>query len=323
MSQKERSDLNFLNFRKVIRNLHDNPRKFDVFTPDDFRPLSSKSRLPQIQIGLHDSEQYKVLIRKHPFDKNFEKNAILQRSRTEFLQVPHMPGKPYFKPNVTSRSADLGGKLPSLKIPSMPDLRNGVEQQHEQVTLPRLDRQESILSPVKETVTKPHKETADKMSVCSASNEDDLDSVESDESGYLMAAKAKRQNAQKLAKQQETNNLALPPKNEPNLLEDANFRKNLIQELDEKRQERSTGNKWGLVKNAFKATNMLKVKMPDVIKDEAKNKHHNRALDQVKERIKARGENSGQPPMTKGLSQSMNALDKIGKPPTNRMKRTE
>lgn len=58
----------------------------------------------------------------------------------------------------------------------------------------------------------------------------------------MMAAKAKRQRekAKKAAEK-----MAMPAKNEPNLLDNADFRKTLIQQLDDKRQERQQG-KWCL-----------------------------------------------------------------------------
>ena len=253
---------------------------------------------------------------------------MLQRSKTDFLQIPVGPGKPYYKIQ-TSRSADVSSSsLPHLKVPNMPDSISGeaggknIKAKDPDTTLPALSREKTetkILSPVKETAKEQLPAELSDSASTNISETDSVGSADSDESGYMMAIKAKRQAARKASdatKQGKGMNetLGMPEKHQLNLLDDANLRKDLLQKLDEQRQERVRSNKWGMIKNAFKVTGMLKVKMPDVIKEQAKSKHHNRAIDQVQERIKARqdgglmhdGNGRG---LNRRLSQSMGALD--------------
>ena len=109
------------------------------------------------------------------------------------------------------------------------------------------------------------------------------------------------------------------------MLEDSEFRRSLLQQLEGDRKKRLENTKWGLVAKTFKASTFLKVQMPDVIKDASTSKHHTRAIEQVQERIKARAEAEAKAKAkeksafggfstnlvkSKGMSQSMPVLSK-------------
>lgn len=362
-TRKERSLINMNSYHKVINNLHTNPRRFDVITPDI---NGSRGNLPDI--AMSSTEQYKLLLLKNPFYKHTERDEIMLKVKLDPTWQTTAATGLAPKKLIASRSADpmslpllreaqikpmsrgydksvrfhggsqehlpqIGGKGGAVDRRKIQTAEPGSRPVATNQTLPVLGERadgENISAVAKANKTRPATSTGSrstKSRLSSASSS--LSSLSDDDSYSQSAGVLKRTTKNKMATGSKNNKEGYSKKKEDSkentmelkILDDPNFRRGLLAELDGKRLARNENSKWGLVANAFKASTFLKIQMPDVIKDSSTSKRHNRALEQVQERIKAReaaaakeervpfsgGSNLLQ---SKGMSQSMPVLTK-------------
>ena len=357
VTRRERSEINIRSFNKVIENLHNSPRRFDVFTPDGIGSDQSHFR----DIAMASTNQYKVLLLRNPFYRHTERDDILLKLKTEPNWQPAAGRGLAPRRMIATRSTDPTS-LPALRdnrdVQVKPASRGGDRSVRFRSgldeSLPSINAKQQLAMPPKPQTAEPSVRPAAKhLPVVTEATEDKIDTVAkvnkprpatSDGSRSTRSRRAASSATSSLSslsdsssqsgddkrveksKQDTTKLPKMPERKEPNLLEDPDFRKNLLQKLEGDRKKRIENTKWGLVANTFKASAFLKIQMPDVIKDASTSKHHNRAIEQVQERIKARadaearaqaqetgafgGGFSSNLVKSKGMSQSMPVLAK-------------
>ena len=306
-TRRERSEINIRSYNRVIENLQAHPRRFDVFSPD---PTGRMSHFPEIT--LNSAEHYRVLLLRNPFYRNTERDALLLKLKlepswqptrglapkkmiasrnTEPSSLPLLRGNTDLLVKPATRGADksvrFGAGQQTDNLPSINNKTNIRKPQTAEPSVRPVNQHLPVVSESKESqqidmvakVNKPRPVTSDgsrsSRSKQTSSPTSSLSSLNTDfdsqpDDHHVKARQtAKAKNPAKLPK--------IAAKKEPDILEDSEFRRSLLQQLEGDRKKRLENTKWGLVAKTFKASTFLKVQMPDVIKDASTSKHHNRA----------------------------------------------